>query len=201
MTRREYRMKDRAKARDETRERILAATMQLHDEQGVAATSFVDIARRAGIGAATVYRHFETPGALVRACGEHVWAEMRPPQQEQAAELFDAVSGRDARLRRLVEALDAFYARGALRLERATADRDHVVELDQFLRAVEAGVSAWVGYAVKDPSEPAETPPPTIRRLLALTSFGVWLSMLRAGLSAEERVDLLARLLACAMKP
>ncbi|MBZ9939384.1 TetR/AcrR family transcriptional regulator [Mesorhizobium sp. BR1-1-16] len=194
-------MKERAKARDETRERILAATMQLHDEQGVAATSFVDIAKRAGIGAATVYRHFETPGALVRACGEHVWAEMRPPQKDHAPELFDSIRGRDARLRRLAEELDRFYARGALRLERATADRDHVPELDQFLGAVEAGVASWVDYAVKDTEEPGGPSTTPIRRLLALTSFGVWLSMLRAGLGPEERVDLLARVLACAMRP
>ncbi len=201
MTRRDYRMKERAKAQDETRERILAATMQLHDEQGVAATSFVDIARRAGLGAATVYRHFETLGALVRACGEHVWAEMRPPQPEQAPDLFDAIAGRDARLRRLSEELDRFYGRGALRLERALADRDHVPELDQFLSAVEAGVASWVDYAVRDVGQPDRAPPTTIRRLLALTSFGVWLSMRRAGLGPEERVDLLARVLACAMRP
>lgn len=201
MSRREYRMKERAKALDETRERILAATMQLHDEQGVAATSFVDIAKRAGIGAATVYRHFETPGALVRACGEHVWAEMRPPQQDQAPELFDPIAGRDLRLRRLVEELDQFYARGALRLERATADRDRVPELDQFLGAVEAGVASWVDYAIKEPDQPGENPTTTIRGLLALTSFGVWLAMLRAGLGPGERVGLLARLLVCAMKP
>ncbi|SHG83120.1 transcriptional regulator, TetR family [Kaistia soli DSM 19436] len=201
MARREYRMTERAKARDETRERILAATMQLHDEQGVAATSFVDIAKRAGLGAATVYRHFETLGALVRACGEHVWAEMRPPLPDQAPGLFDAIAGRDARLRRLVEELDRFYARGALRLERAVADRDHVPELDQFLVAVETGVAFWVDYAAKDPEQPHGTPPTTIRRLLALTSFGVWLSMVRVGLGPEERVDLLAQVLACAMKP
>jgi AcrR family transcriptional regulator len=53
--------------------------MQLHDEQGVAATSFVDVAKRAGIGAATVYRHFPTLASLVIACGAHVWREMAPP--------------------------------------------------------------------------------------------------------------------------
>ncbi len=64
-------MKDRARARDETRERIVRATMQLHDEKGVAATSFLDVAKRAGTGAATVYRHFPDIGALVSACGAH----------------------------------------------------------------------------------------------------------------------------------
>ena len=59
---RKYQMKKRAEARDETRERIVRATMALHDEQGVATTSFADIAERAGVGPATVLRHFPTLG-------------------------------------------------------------------------------------------------------------------------------------------
>ena len=42
---------------------------RLHYEQGVAATSYVQIAERAGVGPATVYRHFPTLGSLVEACG------------------------------------------------------------------------------------------------------------------------------------
>jgi hypothetical protein len=66
---RPYRMKRRAAARAETRERIVRATMALHDEQGVATTSFTDGAERAGVGPATVLRHFPTIGALVVAGG------------------------------------------------------------------------------------------------------------------------------------
>ena len=40
---RPYRVKKRATARDETRERIVRATMALHDEQGVATTTFAGI--------------------------------------------------------------------------------------------------------------------------------------------------------------
>ncbi|MFN9952985.1 MAG: TetR/AcrR family transcriptional regulator, partial [bacterium] len=81
-TRRSYRRKDRAKAQAETRERIIGATMQLHDEKGVAATSFLDVARRADLGVATVYRHFPTVGSLIAACGAHIWKEMDPPVPE-----------------------------------------------------------------------------------------------------------------------
>ena len=48
--RRPYRMTNRAAAHEETRERIVRATMALHDERGVATTSFADVAERAGVG-------------------------------------------------------------------------------------------------------------------------------------------------------
>src|SRR5450755_4010023 len=50
---RRYRMTNRAAAHEETRERIVRAAMALHDERGVATTSFADIAERAGVGPAT----------------------------------------------------------------------------------------------------------------------------------------------------
>ncbi|MFO1150397.1 MAG: TetR/AcrR family transcriptional regulator [Alsobacter sp.] len=189
-------MNDRAKAQAETRERIVSATMQLHDEQGVAATSFVDIAQRAGIGAATVYRHFPTVGSLVMACGAHVWTEMDPPVPDRASEPFDGIVGRDARLRRLVAEVDSFYRRGALRLTKAYADRHLIPELDGFLRAVEAGVAALVREAVAE-----EALPETVLQLVvALMAFPVWTSMQRVDVEDEERRRLVARLLSCAIR-
>jgi AcrR family transcriptional regulator len=193
MTRRTYQMKERAKIHDETRERIVAATMLLHDEQGVAATSFVDVARRAGIGAATVYRHFPTPGSLIAACGAHVWKEMAPPVPEQAPALFEGIDRMEDRLQRLVDELDAFYRRGALRLTKASADRHLMPELDQFLNAVEAGVAALVREALKD----EVTSDTAIQMVLALMGFSVWSSMQQVKCSDLERRRLVTRLLRC----
>ena len=50
--------------------------MRVHDEKGVAPATFSEIAQRAGVGVATVTRHFPTLSDLVRACGAHVWQEM-----------------------------------------------------------------------------------------------------------------------------
>lgn len=188
---RQYRMKDRAEAQAETRERIVRATMQLHDEQGVAATSFTDIAKRAGIGAATVYRHFPKIGDLVLACGAHVWQEMRPPRPDQAEAAFEGLSDIEGRLQRLVEELDAFYRRGALRLGKAASDRHLIPELDDFLRAVEAGVTAWVEEAVR----PRQPPVTTLQLLVALTDFRVWVSMQRIQVDDTTRRRFLVELL------
>jgi AcrR family transcriptional regulator len=193
--RRTYRMKERAKTQDETRERIVAATMLLHDEQGVAATSFVDVAKRAGIGAATVYRHFPTLGALVAACGAHVWKEMAPPVPEHAPAIFKGIDKLEDRLQRLVDELDGFYRRGALRLSKASADRHLVPELDQFLHAVEAGVAALVREALKDEAMSDAS----LQLVLALMNFPVWGSMQRIECDDLERRRLVTRLLGCAI--
>jgi AcrR family transcriptional regulator len=71
--RRRSRMTNRAAAQAETRERIVRAPMALHDERGVATTSFADIASRP----ATVFRHFPTLNSLVVACGARVAGEMQ----------------------------------------------------------------------------------------------------------------------------
>lgn len=194
--RRNYRMQGRAKTQSETRERIVLATMQLHDERGVAAVSFVDIAKRAGIGVATTYRHFPTLGSLVAACGAHVWKEMDPPVPERAWEPFDGITGTEERLKRLVEEIDQFYRRGAVRLAAAHADRRLIPELDGFLQAVEAGVAALVREAVKDHILPDSV----LRLVIALMAFPVWTSIQSIDVDAEERRRLVAGLLGCALR-
>lgn len=166
---RPYRMRKRAEDRDEVRERILKATMQLHDEQGVAPTTFAQIAQRAGVGPATVYRHFPRLGDLVRACGMHVWQEMNPPVPDTAESVFAGLDDRPARMAKLLEELDAFYRRGALRLRLAGRDRALIPELDGFLNAVEGGVHALVAAALQPPP-----PPLALEVAFALTSFPVW---------------------------
>jgi AcrR family transcriptional regulator len=193
MGKRAYRLKKRAKARDETRERIIQATMLLHDEKGVATTSFTDVAARAGVGAATVYRNFPTLDSLVEACGAHVWQDMRPPMPSDAASLFDGVATREERLARLIERLDAFYERGEFRLVRAGQDRDRVAGLDFFLTQVAVGVEAIVREALAERASEEE-----IRLVLALTDLKVWLS-LKQFLPQADRSKLTLELIECAL--
>ena len=194
MGKRPYRMSKRAEALAETRERIIRATMALHDEKGVATTTFTDIAERAGVGPATVYRNFPTQGELVAACGAHVWRDMRPPTAEDAHALFAGLLTPAERRSRLVKELDAFYRRGEHRLQRAAQDRERVPGLDAFLGAVEAGIESWVRAA-----HPGETPEATIQTVLALTDFRVWLSLRRLRLAKPELQALMLRLIACGL--
>lgn len=188
-------MTNRAAAHGETRERIVRATMALHDERGVATTSFADVAQRAGVGPATVFRHFPTLGSLVMACGAHVAAEMRPPSPADAPRIFQGLTTTRTRLERLVNELDAFYTRGSLRLIAAANDRDRVPELDQFLIAVDAGIEAFIKEALAD-EPPSQS---LIGVLMALSSVSVWQSMQRAELAEADRQATLVDILASAI--
>jgi AcrR family transcriptional regulator len=178
-----YRKAKRAEAQEETRDRIVRATMGLHLEQGIATTSYADVAERAGVGAATVYRHFPTTGSLVEACGAQVWQTIEPPRPEDAAAVFAGLKSRRARLERLVRELDAFYARGAVPLWRAEQDRDRIPELDASLREVDEGVAALVSAALADDASER-----TLAIVSALSGFAPWRALKRAGLEKEERV-------------
>lgn len=193
---RDYKMRKRAAARDQTRERILQATMQLHDEQGVAPTTMADIAKRAGVGQATVSRHFPSLSNLIQTCGMHVWVEMQPPVPDAAPAIFAGIEGTHERLVRLVEELDAFYGRGELRLRLAGRDRELLPELNGFLTAVEAGVEALVREALVNAGEPDRA----IQIAIMLMSFPVWSGFNRLGLPASDLAALKVRLLECAIK-
>jgi AcrR family transcriptional regulator len=194
MAGREYRMRKRAEGLDATRERIVEATAELHYEQGVEATSYVQIAERAGVGPATVYRHFPTLGSLVEACGASVWDEIQPPTPENAPAVFAGLETRQERLEHLVAELDAFYDRGAVWLGHAARDRDRVPELAAFLRQVEAGVEALVQEAVGPGSEES-----AILLAAALADVSVWRSLKRLDTPPAEFRRTMVRLLACAI--
>jgi AcrR family transcriptional regulator len=68
---RRYQMKARAKQHDETRQRIVDATIELHQTIGPMVTTVSDVARQAEVGRVTVYRHFPDELSLARACSGH----------------------------------------------------------------------------------------------------------------------------------
>lgn len=193
MAGRKYQLRKRAEGQDATRERIVEATAALHYEQGVAATSYIQIAERAGVGAATVYRHFPTLGSLVSACGALVEEVMQPPLPENAQAVFAGLGTRQQRLERLVAELDEFYGRGAVWLGIAARDRDRVPELDGFLRQVDAGVEALVKGAAGAGSSEAE-----IRLMTALADVSVWQSLKRLDAPPAEFRRTMIGLLDCA---
>ena len=86
---------------EETRRRIVTATFDVHDEKGIADTTFRDIAERADVSLATVYRHFPTYDMVVEACGE--FSRSMLPRLNPA--LFVSVNDLRARLRILTDAI------------------------------------------------------------------------------------------------
>ncbi|GGX57030.1 TetR/AcrR family transcriptional regulator [Saccharospirillum salsuginis] len=82
MTKRKYQKKQRAEQQEQTRMRIVEATMALHEEVGPARTTISAIAERAGVQRLTVYRHFPDDAELFRSCTTH-WLELNPPPQSE----------------------------------------------------------------------------------------------------------------------
>src|SRR5215472_12446816 len=105
MAPRRYRIEGRLKAMEETRRRILEATVALHAEQGVLATTYAQIAARADVAIPTVYKHFPDLPRLVAACTCHVGA-LAPAMDP---EMFEPGSALEARIAALVAAAFALH--------------------------------------------------------------------------------------------
>src|SRR5215218_8885872 len=65
---RKYQLKKRAERQEETRRRIVEATVDLHQTVGPARSSVSAIAERAGVQRHTYYRHFPDERSLYLAC-------------------------------------------------------------------------------------------------------------------------------------
>lgn len=83
MSTRKYTKTRRAQQQDETRARIVDATVKLHESLGPAQTSIMAIAEAAGVQRLTVYRHFPDDASLFEACTTR-YLELNPPPQPAA---------------------------------------------------------------------------------------------------------------------
>jgi AcrR family transcriptional regulator len=67
-----YDNSSRRQKQADTKERIAAATAELHAAKGADKTSYADIAEHAGVSLPTVYSHFPTENDLFQGCTSHV---------------------------------------------------------------------------------------------------------------------------------
>jgi AcrR family transcriptional regulator len=74
-----YQLKARAVRQQETRQRIVEATVALHESVGGAGATISAIAERAGVERLTVYRHFPDERTLLTACTQHYYVQHPPP--------------------------------------------------------------------------------------------------------------------------
>jgi AcrR family transcriptional regulator len=102
---RKYRMRKRAEQQDETRQRIVEATVALHTSVGPAATTIKGIAQKAGVERLTVYRHFPDDITLFRACQAHGLEKWPPPDPQTWRSIEDP----EERLRLGLAELYSYY--------------------------------------------------------------------------------------------
>jgi AcrR family transcriptional regulator len=121
---RPYQLKRRAERRDETRERIVEATIELHQTIGPAATTVSEIAERAGVGRVTVYRHFPDEATLSRACSGRYLERNPLPDPER----WQTIADPEERLRAGLAETYAYHRANEAMFGHVLADaRDHPV--------------------------------------------------------------------------
>lgn len=192
MSPRNYDMSKRAAAAARTRERIVAATLALHGEQGIAATSWDDIAARAGVGVGTVYRHFPSLDELIPACGDVTMQVLALPDASSAPALFDQATEPAERLERLVRQAFSIYERGAPQLRAIRREGDVHPRVADARAELEAALDALVDSAL-GPLDPTHEDRAVAR---ALIDLGTWEALRDQGLGAAGSVAAIAGLLA-----
>ena len=115
---RKYELRRRAERQEETRRRIVEATVALHQTLGVVHTTISDIAARAGVERATVYRHFPDQRSLLAACTGHFVA--LNPRPDPAP--WDEIADPEARLRTGLAEVFAYHRRTEQMTDRAARD-------------------------------------------------------------------------------
>ncbi len=114
---------------EETRRRIIRATVDLHAEHGVLATTYAMIAERADVAIPTAYNHFPTRADLLSACIGHV-ASQAPAF---GPHIYQGLADDPARLAALVRATFDTYTYYSPWLRWAIHEAASVPEIQRFL--------------------------------------------------------------------
>jgi AcrR family transcriptional regulator len=192
MSPRKYDMTKRAEAVARTRRRIVDATRELHSEQGIAATSWDDIAARAGVGVGSVYRHFPTLDELIPACGEITMQVIALPDPATVAALFSHATEPAERIERLVGEAFAIYERGAPELRAIRREADAHPRVAQDRDQLDASLSALADTAL-GPLDATQQDRAVTRALIDLNT---WEALRDQGLEPAESVAAISDMLA-----
>jgi AcrR family transcriptional regulator len=188
---RNYDMSKRAAAVARTRQRIVDATLELHGEQGIAATSWDDIAARAGVGVGTVYRHFPSLDELIPACGEIAMQVIAVPDPSAVPALFEDATEPAERMEQLVGETFAIYERGARQLRAIRRESDVHPRVAADRAAFETALSALVDSAL----EPFDVTPQDRAVARALVDLNTWEALRDQGLTPAEAAAVVSDML------
>jgi AcrR family transcriptional regulator/DNA-binding transcriptional ArsR family regulator len=170
---------------DPTRERIIVCSLELHGRQGIQATTWPEIADKAGVPVEIVKALFPTLDDLARSCGQHFMESLQLPPADRAPEVFAGASAENERIRRLVETFFGVYERGADGITVARRERKDVPAADEAMEELDSSFDALVVEALR-PLRPDSSSVPSLR---ALTDLEVWRTLRHPGATPEAAVD------------
>ena len=188
-------MTKRAEAREATRQRIVEATVAAHRELGIQATSWDEIAGRAGVGVGTVYRHFRSLDELLPACGAVVSEALALPAEDEIPGLFDGARSLRERIRRIVTRIFAAYERGAPFIENIRRERKDLPALEPWHQQIENTVDALSREALR----PINPDRHVVDLARALTDLYAWTAFTQRGFSQQETIETVTSLIATAV--
>ncbi len=194
---RKYDMKRRVKRQEETRRRIVEATVGLHETVGMAGTTISAIAEKAGVERLTVYRHFPDERALFSACSAH-WGAANPPPDPAS---WTQISDPEERLRVALMEVYAYHRRTEPMMSNFVRDAPAkpvlfeigapYLQLFERMRYVLA-----TGWGVED-----ERLALLLAALGHALDFQTWRSLARQqGLDDERALGLMVNMVRCAMR-
>ena len=196
MSPRKYEMTRRGAAVEQTRARIVAATVAAHRELGIGATSWDEIARRAGVGVGTVYRHFPSLDQLLPACGAVIARTLALPAAEDAGNLFAGASGTRARIERLVAEVFGIYERGAPFIGNIRRERHQLPQLEDFHQQIEDTLDALAREALQ-PFTSSRQADQVVRALIDLPT---WRAFTDRGFTTRQATKIVSRLIECSLR-
>jgi AcrR family transcriptional regulator len=170
---------------DPTRERIIENTLELHTSQGIQATTWSEIADKAGVPVETVTALFPSQDELVRGCAEHFMESLQLPPVDRAPEVFAGASSETERIRRLVGTFFGAYERGGDGIEVGRRERKDVPVVDESMEELDSSLDAVVIEAMR-PQIPDNS---SVTALRALTDLEVWRTLRHQGATPEAAVE------------
>jgi AcrR family transcriptional regulator len=187
-------MKRRARRQEETRRRIVEATVELHKTVGMARTTISAIAEKAGVQRLTVYRHFPDERALFSACAGH-WRAANPPPDPAS---WTQVADPEERLRVALSEVYAYHRRTEPMMANVIRDAPvHPLTREM----AEPYVRHWermryvlaTGWGVED-----EQLALLLAALAHALDFQTWHSLVRQqGLNDEQAAELMVGMVRC----
>jgi AcrR family transcriptional regulator len=170
---------------DPTRERIVECALELHRSRGIQATTWPEIADKAGVPVETVKALFPTQDDLSRSCGEHFMESLHLPPADRAPEVFAGASSENERIRRLVETFFGVYERGADGIMAGRRERKAVPAVGESVEELDNTLDALVVEALR----PLRGDSSSVASLRALTDIEVWRTLRDGGATPDAAVD------------
>jgi AcrR family transcriptional regulator len=200
MKRGKYQLKKRAQREEETRLRIVRATVELHETVGPALTTRSAIAKRAGVSRPTVYSHFPDELSLGKACSALGLSENPLPDPG----MWEQIADPEKRLREALSELYDYFRRREGLLANILRDQEmpHLKDDPDVREIMRPIVEHWermqralaMGWEIHK----SHTPPLLQGAIGLALDFQSWRTMVRKqGMTDEQAVELMARMVRC----